>query len=146
MSNNSLGCSSRWVADCELRGVWCGISRTKAATVLASIWGSTGERAVAVMNMDVVLWKGNFVIWLTQRGCRTSNLLGCNRYPVLRVTRATICTAPTSLTCDEVPTWKGFLLSYCTYSYSHYTFPSGLVRQFIVCTRARQQSTRIFPS
>jgi len=58
MSNNALGCSSRWVADCELRGVWCGISRTKAAPVLASIWGSTSECAVAVMNMVVVLWKG----------------------------------------------------------------------------------------
>jgi hypothetical protein len=110
MSNNALGCSSRWVADCELRGVWCGISTTKAASVLASIWGSTGECAIAMMDMDVALWKGDFVIWLKQRGCRTSKLLGCNRYPVLRVTRATICTAPTSLTCGEVPTWKGFSL------------------------------------
>jgi len=58
MSNNVLGCSSLWVADCEHRGVWCGISRTKVASVLASIWSSTGECAVAVMNMDVVLWKG----------------------------------------------------------------------------------------
>jgi len=56
MSNNALGCSSLWVADCELRCVGCGISRTKAASVLASIWGSTGECAVAVMSMDVVLW------------------------------------------------------------------------------------------
>jgi len=53
MSNNALGCSSLWVADCELRCVGCGISRTKAASVLASIWGSTGECAVAVMSMDV---------------------------------------------------------------------------------------------
>jgi len=59
MSNNVLGCSSRWVANCELRGVWCGISRKKAASVLASTWSSTGECAVAVMNMDVVLWKGS---------------------------------------------------------------------------------------
>jgi len=49
MSNNVLGWSLRWVADCELRGVWCGISRTRAASMLASIWGSTGESAVAVM-------------------------------------------------------------------------------------------------
>jgi len=34
------------------------ISRTKATSVLASIRGSTGECAVAVMDIDVVLWKG----------------------------------------------------------------------------------------
>jgi len=28
MSNNALGCSSLWVTDCELRGVWCGVSST----------------------------------------------------------------------------------------------------------------------
>jgi len=47
-----------WVAGCELRGVWCDISRTKAASVLAAIWGGPSECAVAVMNMDVVLWNG----------------------------------------------------------------------------------------
>jgi hypothetical protein len=30
MSNNALGCSSRWVANCELRGVWCGVGITEA--------------------------------------------------------------------------------------------------------------------
>jgi hypothetical protein len=30
----------------------------KALSMMASILGSTGECAVAVMNMDVVLWKG----------------------------------------------------------------------------------------
>jgi hypothetical protein len=34
------------------------ISRTKVASVLASIRGCTGGCAVAVMNMVVVRWKG----------------------------------------------------------------------------------------
>ena len=53
MSNNALRRIARWVADCELWGVWSSIRGTKAASVLASIWG---ECAMAVMNMDV--WKG----------------------------------------------------------------------------------------
>jgi len=36
MSNNALGRSLRWVADCELRGVWCGVSRTKASNKTSS--------------------------------------------------------------------------------------------------------------
>ena len=86
MSNNALGCSSRWVADCELWGVWCGISRTKAASVLASIWGSTSECAVAVMNMDVVLWKGDHLgairhlSWMVR--CDLTNTTGMSHFKV----------------------------------------------------------------
>ena len=85
MSNNALRCNSRWVTDCELRGVWCGISRTKDASVLASIWGSTGECAVAVMNMDVVLCVltssvcCTFCDFITQCGmCGTENEWPCH--------------------------------------------------------------------
>ena len=45
------------LADCELL---CDvvIRGTKAASLLASICGVPGECALAVMNIDVVLWKG----------------------------------------------------------------------------------------
>jgi hypothetical protein len=78
MSNNALGCSSRWVADCDSRVCDVVISRTKAASMLASIWVGTGEYAMAVMNMDVVLWKEghlgvirhlSWMVWCSSQYC-----------------------------------------------------------------------------